>query len=62
MENPTDILRAIIRYRRGLGEYNFKSLSLDDRLIAQHDAWMEIESRIEAYIMNAEESTEQQTH
>jgi hypothetical protein len=62
METPTDILMAIIRHRRGLGKYNFKSLSLDDRLIAQHDAWMEIESRIEAFIMDSEESTEQQTH
>ena len=45
-----DLLADVMRYRRGLGRYNFSRLPDEERSIAALEAWEELETRIEAHL------------
>lgn len=44
------LLADVMRYRRGLGRYNFSRLPDDQRDIAALEAWEELEDRINAHL------------
>lgn len=44
------LLADVMRYRRGLGRYNFSLLPDDQRGIAALEAWEELENRINAHL------------
>jgi hypothetical protein len=44
------LLADVVRYRRGLGRYNFSRLPDDERGIAALEAWEELETRIDAHL------------
>lgn len=45
-----EALCDVLRYRRGLGEYDFSRLSAKHRANAAHDAWQELEDRISCLV------------
>lgn len=47
------VLADVLRYRRGLGRYNFSRLSEEDRGIAAMEAWEELEKRIATELWKA---------
>lgn len=47
------LLADVLRYRRGLGRYNFSNLKSQDRAMAALEAWEELETRIEITLSNA---------
>jgi len=44
------LLADVMRYRRGLGRYNFSLLPDDQRGLAALEAWEELENRINAHL------------
>lgn len=44
------LLADVVRYRRGLGRYDFSRLSDDERGIATLEAWEELETRINTHL------------
>ena len=45
-----DLLRAIMRYRRGEGEYDLSDVPLDQRGNVVFDMWVDLEERIKEHL------------
>jgi len=44
------LLADVMRYRRGVGRFNFSRLPDDERSLAALEAWEELENRINAHL------------
>jgi hypothetical protein len=49
----SELLADVLRYRRGLGRYNYSRLPDDQRSITALEAWEELETRIENTLSKA---------
>lgn len=60
MDKSTQLLQAVMDYRKGEGKYNFSNLSGQDYSNAAADAWNELEDRITEQLntLNAKEVSE----
>lgn len=48
--SSTCLLLEIMRYRRGIGKYDFSSLPVGERGAATMEAWEKIESEVDAHL------------
>ena len=51
--SPVTLLADVMRYRRGLGRYDFGKMPTDARPIYAMEAWEELESRIDEALSKA---------
>jgi len=57
-----EALEAVMRFRRGEGEFNFSALPTDQIANESHDRWQDVEQRICAAIARAKEAAQETRH
>lgn len=58
VEELESLLSLVLKYRRGIGKFNFSGLSDDQRANAAYDAWCEVETKIEQALTPKDKATE----
>ena len=57
-----DALEAVMRFRRGEGEFDFSALPIDQLANESHDRWQEVEQRICTTVARAKEAAREAHH